>query len=137
MFVRKKLNSSGSISVQIIKKINRSNKVLKTVGSSSVPEEVEALYQKALYELPRLYGATLFDMVDEEPKISELTNDDIRVIGPELVFGKIFDHIGFNQIKDQLFRDLSISRITHPGSKLNLAEYLRDNNREEISVDRI
>lgn len=137
MFVRKKLNRSGSISIQIIKKINRSNRVLKTVGSSSVPEEVEALYQKALYELPRLYGATLFDLVDEEPKISELTNDNIRVIGPELVFGKIFDHIGFNQIKDQLFKDLSISRITHPGSKLNLSEYLRDNNREEISVDRI
>lgn len=137
MFVRKKQNRSGSISVQIIKKINRSNKVLKTIGSSSVPEEVETLYQKALYELPRLYGATLFDMIDEEPKISELTNDNIRVIGPELVFGKIFDHIGFNQIKDQLFKDLSISRITHPGSKLNLSEYLRNNNREEISVDRI
>jgi transposase len=136
MFVRKKKNRSGSISVQIIKKISGSNKVLKTIGSSSDPHEVDRLYQKALYELPRLYGATLFDKV-EEPKISDLSNDNIRIIGPELIFGRIFNHIGFNQINDQLFKDLSISRITHPGSKLKLSEYLRENNREEVSVDRI
>lgn len=136
MFVRKKKNRSGSISVQIIKKINRINKVLKTIGSTSDLQEVERLYQKALYEMPRLYGATLFDII-EEPKISELNNDNIRVIGPELIFGKIFNHIGFNQIDDQLFKDLSISRITHPGSKLNLSEYLRENNRKDVSVDKI
>lgn len=136
MFVRKKRNKSGSTSIQILKKINRSNKVLKTIGSSSEPEEIEFLYQKALYELPRLYGATLFDPVIE-PKVSELNNDDIRIIGPELVFGRIFNHIGFSQIGDQLFKDLCISRITHPGSKLKLSEYLRENNREEVSSDRI
>jgi transposase len=136
MFVRKKKNSSGSTSIQIIKKINRVNKVLKTVGSSSEPGEIERLYQKALYELPRLYGATLFDKI-EQPNIAELSNDNIRVVGPELVFGKIFNHIGFNNIKDELFKDLSISRITHPGSKLKLSEYLRENNRKEVSADRI
>lgn len=136
MFVRKKKNSSGSTSIQILKKIKGKNKLLKTIGSSSEPEEIEFLYQKALYELSRLYGVTLFDPV-VEPKISELNNDDIRIAGPELVFGRIFDHIGFTQINDQLFKDLCISRITHPGSKLKLSEYLRENNREEISADRI
>lgn len=136
MFIRKKKNSSGSSSIQIIKKINRVNKVLKTIGCSSEPEEIERLYQKALYELPRLYGATLFDK-EEQPEISELNNDHIRVVGPELVFGRIFNHIGFSKIQDQLFKDLSISRITHPGSKLNLSEYLRENNSKEVSADRI
>jgi len=136
MFVRKKKNKSGSISIQIIQKVHRSNKVLKTIGSSSDPTEVERLYQQALYEMPRLYGATLFDQ-PQDTSIYELSNDNIRIVGPELVFGRIFNHIGFNQIKDQLFKDLSISRITHPGSKLNLSEYLRENNREEITVDRI
>jgi len=83
MFVRKKKNRSGSISVQIIKKISSSNKVLKTIGSSSNPQEIDRLFQKALYELPRLYGATLFDKV-EEPKISDLSYDNIRIIGPNL-----------------------------------------------------
>lgn len=136
MFVRKKKNKSGSVSIQIIKKIDRINKVIKTIGSSSDPAEIDQLYYKALYEMPRLYGATLFDP-PVEPKISELTNDNIRVTGPGLVFSKIFNHIGFNDIKDDLFRELCISRITHPGSKLNLSLYLQENNKEDVSVDRI
>ena len=136
MFVRKKKNKSGTVSIQIIKKINRVNKVIKTIGSSSDPDEIELLYQKALHEMPRLYGNTLFDD-PEEPRVTEITNDNVRVIGPELVFNKIFDYIGFNAIKDELFRDLCISRITHPGSKLNLSVYLQENNKSGISVDRI
>ena len=136
MFIRKKKNRSGTVSVQIIKKIDRINKVIKTIGSSSDPAEIDLLYHKALYEMPRLYGATLYDP-PSEPKISELTNDNIRVIGPELVFNRIFNHIGFNAIKDDLFKDLCISRITHPGSKLNLSLYLQENNKADVSVDRI
>jgi hypothetical protein len=136
MFVRKKKNRSGSVSVQIIKKINRKNKVIKTIGSSKDPDEINRLFQKGLYELPRLFGATLFDDI-REPDISQLCNDNIRVVGPELVFGKIFDHIRFSAINDRLFRDLCLSRITHPGSKLQLSKYLRENNREEITEDRI
>lgn len=136
MFVRKKKNQSGSVSVQIIKKINRTNKVIKTIGSSSDPQEIERLFQKGLYELPRLYGSTLFDDINE-PEIGQLSNDNIRVVGPELVFGRIFHHIGFSVINDSLFKDLCISRITHPGSKLQLSKYLLENNRESISEDRI
>jgi transposase len=136
MFVRKKKNSSGSISIQIIKKINGINKVIRTVGSSSNSDEINRLYQKGLYDLPRLYGATLFDHL-QEPELSQLSNDNIRIIGPELIFGKIFHHIGFSAISDSIFRDLCISRITHAGSKLQLSRYLLENNREDISEDRI
>lgn len=136
MFVRKKKNRSGSISIQIIKKINGINKVIKTIGCSKDTDEINRLFQIGLYELPRLYGATLFDNISE-PQIIQLSNDNIRVIGPELIFGKIFDYIGFSVISDSLFRDLCISRITHPGSKLQLSKYLRENNRQEISEDRI
>ncbi len=51
-----------------------------------------------------------------------------------LSFGRIFDRIGYNQIPEPLFRDLVISRITHPGSKLKLVEYLQENKGQEISV---
>lgn len=136
MFVRKKKNQSGSTSIQIIKKINRTNKVIKTIGSSNDPDEINRLFQQGLYELPRLFGSTLFDDINA-PEIDQLSNDSIRVVGPELVFGKIFHHIGFSIIKDSLFKDLCISRITHPGSKLQLSKYLHENNRESISEDRI
>ncbi len=136
MFVRKKKNKSGSVSIQIIKKIGRTNRVIKTIGSSKDSKEIERLFKKGLYELPRLYGATLFDS-NHEPELKDLCNDNIRVVGPELVFRKIFNHIGFSTINDSLFMDLCISRITHPGSKLQLSKYLQENNRVEISVDRI
>ena len=136
MFVRRKKNRSGSVSIQIIKKINRVNKVIKSIGSSKDPDEIDRLYHKGLYELPRLFGATLFDHI-HEPDISELSNDNIRVVGPELVFGKIFHHIGFSVLNDPMFKDLSISRITHPGSKLQLSKYFRENNKKDISEDRI
>lgn len=133
MFVRKKKNKSGSTSIQIIKKINRSNKVLKTIGSSSNPQEIERLYQEALYEMPRLHGATLFDK-SQEPKVSELSNDSIRIVGPELIFGRIYNYIGYDALKEPLLKDLVISRITHPGSKLKLSNYLNETGRQEITV---
>jgi hypothetical protein len=107
MFIRKTKNQSGSVSVQIIKKINRINKVIKTIGSSKDPDEIERLFQKGLYELPRLLGATLFDDI-QEPDIGELSNDNIRVVDPELVFGKIFDHVGFSAIIGSIKNDCFI-----------------------------
>ena len=112
--------------------------MIKTLGTSGDEEEIDRLYKQAQEAIPRLFNQiTLFHDPLALPRVDEVGNDDIRVVGPELVFGRIFDHIGFNRIPDQLFRDLVISRITHPGSKLQLSEYLRENNRQEISADNI
>ena len=138
MFIRKKRNRSGNLSIQIIQKQHGKYVVIKTLGTSGDEEEIDRLYKQAQEAIPRLFNQiTLFDDPVSLPRVDEVGNDDVRVVGPELVFGRIFDHIGFNQIPDQLFRDLVISRITHPGSKLQLAEYLRENNREEVSADNI
>jgi hypothetical protein len=48
MFVRKKRDPSGVVSVQVIDKSKGCYKVLKTIGSSSVPEEVERLCREAI-----------------------------------------------------------------------------------------
>ena len=47
-----------------------------------------------------------------------LHNSSIQTVDPELVFGKIFDFIGFNKIGEDLFRHLVISRRAFPQSKL-------------------
>ncbi|MDY0285674.1 MAG: IS1634 family transposase [Bacteroidales bacterium] len=133
MFVRKKRNKSGTISVQIIQKINRSNKVIKTIGSSSNRDEVEKMYHQALYEMPRLYGATLFDSPSSSD-ISELCNDSVRICGPDIIFTQIYNHIGYGDICEPLLKDLVISRITRPGSKLNLAKYLNETGKQDVSV---
>ncbi len=138
MFVRKKKNRSGSVSIQIIQKQQGKYTVIKTLGSSNEEEEIDRLYKLAQEAVPRLFNQiTLFDAPFDLPSVDERSNDDIRIIGPELVFGRIFDHVGYNKIPDQLFKDLVISRITHPGSKLQLSNYLSKNNRKEISVDNI
>jgi hypothetical protein len=62
MFIRKKKNKSGSISIQIIQKQQGSYKVIKTIGSSKDKKEVERLYKDAQEILPRLFNQlTLFD----------------------------------------------------------------------------
>ena len=93
--MRKKKNRSGSISVQIIDKFYGKYRVLKTVGSASNEGEIGRLYLEALEEVPRMFhqlSISLFDQkeVPQSHSIEDLSNDDIRVIGPELVFGRIF-----------------------------------------------
>ena len=59
-----------------------------------------------------------------ESFLSTLSNSQIRTIGPELVFGSLYDLIGFNKIQEQMFRHLVIARLTYPGSKLKTIDYL-------------
>ena len=138
MFVRKKKNISGSTSIQIIQKQKGKYKVVKTLGSSFDEKEIEKIYRQAQEAIPNLFDQlTLFQESITPLNLSELNNDSIRIIGPELIFGKIFNYVGFNKIKDGLFKDLVVSRITHPGSKLQLSEYLQENDNKCISADAI
>lgn len=128
MFIRQKSNKSGSFSIQILIKENGRNKLLKTIGSSSDPKELMILNEKAKQEVDRLKGqVSLFVFekdVQIESFISELCNSQIRTIGPELIFGKVYDHIGYNKVNNDLFRHLVIARLAFPLSKLKTIEYL-------------
>ena len=46
MFVRKKKNPSGVVSIQVIDKSRGKYRVVQTIGSSKDPGEVSALYSK-------------------------------------------------------------------------------------------
>lgn len=133
MFVRQKINRSGSVSVQIVQKIGRINRVIRTIGCSKDPLEIEKLQSQAEYEKERIYGPTLFDARPVED-LKNVTNDCIRVIGPDIVFGVLYSRIGFDIIGEPLLKALAISRLTHPGSKLKLSEYLNVTGRDNISV---
>ena len=140
MFIRKKLNASGSTTVQVLYKFRGKNHIIRTIGTSKEPDEIEKFYQKAQETVPTLFDQLLLFSEPKSAKaqlVSEIGNDDIRICGPYEVFGRIFDSLNFNQITDSLFRDLVISRITHPGSKLRLKEFLEKTGRQSISVDSI
>lgn len=130
MFVRKKRNKSGSVSVQIVDKSD-GYRVVKTVGSSKNPDQINFFVRKAQYAI-RTYGgkqSELFSFKTPEEAIvrrflDELSNEQIRVIGPELVFGTLFDRLGFGSIPEPLFRHIVIARLAHPVSKVKTVDYL-------------
>lgn len=127
MFLRKKPNASGSISVQIISKANSSYKVIKTIGSGSSEQEIQKLWLLGEQNLERLNiqsNSSSSEKTFSETKSPDFKNATTRTIGPELIFGKLYDFIGFNEIKETLFRHLVISRITYPLSKLKAIEYV-------------
>jgi transposase len=142
MFVRKKRNKSGSISIQIVDKSRGKYRVIKTVGSSIEPEKVEYLWRKAHHLLPDLVGQTTINLLDDEDStiLNFLQKEEsikVRVIGPERILRTLFDSIGFNDIKDELFRHLVITRLVYPGSKLKTIDYLKRYNGMDIDISKI
>jgi transposase len=128
MFIRRLLNRSGSTSIQIINKSRGRYKVHKTIGCATTQQEIEKLIFLAKQELEKLTGQPgLFISEGDtavEQTFSSINNTDIRTVGPELVFGKIYNGIGFNQVGEELFRHLVIARLAFPLSKLKTIEYL-------------
>ena len=126
MFVRKKKNSSGVISVQVIDKSSGHYRLLKTIGSSSDQKEVERLFDEGKQWIKQETGALELDFTNYKHHTQLVLQglEEISVHGPELLLGKLFDQIGFNEIKDTLFRKLVLARLCYPASKLKTTDYL-------------
>lgn len=141
MFVRKKKNKSGKICIQIIDKSSGKYKVVKTIGSYTDSNTVEELYQKAKQEIQTIPGQLQFNFeVYQEKELVDLffnSVDELKLLGPELLLGKIFDQIGFNKLEDELFRHLVITRLVYPVSKLKTVDYLHKYKGISISIDKV
>lgn len=126
MFVRKKKNKSGSTSVQVIDKSSGRYKVVKSLGSSSQPHRISELVTQARQWISRHGGQNQFDFDDEAQVFSSFVDgiQQLRVVGTELLLGKIFDQIGFDHIDDELFKKLVLARLSFPASKRKTAELL-------------
>lgn len=126
MFVREKVNKSGVISVQVIAKINGKSKLIKTIGSSSDINIVKDLVKKGQEFIRTFGGQGIFDFSDDSSIIKSVFQGIVShtEIGTELLLGKIFDDIGFRVINDSIFRQLVLSRLTFPVSKLKTSDYL-------------
>lgn len=125
LFVRKKPNKSGVISVQVIAKVNGKSKLIKTIGSSKDEKVIEELVYQGKKYISTFGGQSLLDFSDESSLIKSVFQqiDSHTEVGTELLLGKIFDDIGFTIIDDGLFRQLVLSRLTYPSSKLRTSDY--------------
>jgi len=141
MFVRKKRNKSGSTSVQIISKEGGYYKVVQTVGSSRDVHEIERLVLQGKHTLhasapeqPWLFPVQSREELAVEEFVASLRSAQIRTVGPELIFGALFDRVGFAAIKDELFRHITIARLVYPVSKLKTIDYLYRYQGRSVSV---
>ena len=141
MFLRKKKNKSGSVSIQIISKSRGKYNVVKTIGSGKTEQEIQKLYYLGKQELerlslqPKLFVSETDTVVDSI--FDALSNASIRVVGPELIFGKIYNRIGYNEIEEDLFRHLVISKLAFPLSKLKTIDYLYRYQGVSLNIDTI
>ncbi|MES1226803.1 MAG: IS1634 family transposase, partial [Bacteroidota bacterium] len=129
MFVRQKKNKSGIISVQIIDKSSGLYKVKKTIGSSNDVEVISQLVKEAELYIKHLIGQIQLDFIlgDDQRYYNSIYESiqQVQLLGPELVLGKIFHEIGFDNIGEELFRNLVIARLIYPVSKLKTIDYLQ------------
>jgi transposase len=139
MFLRQKVNSSGVVSVQVLQKQNGKNKLLRTIGSSKDALAISRLVEEGKSWIKRQQKQVDLDF-DQQDKLLEVFIDSIegvKIAGIELLVGKIFDEIGFNTVKDELFRKLVLARVCYPVSKLKTTEYLRRYEGYETDEDKI
>lgn len=128
MFLRNVKNRSGSCSVQIIEKRRGKYKVIKTIGSSKNDQELQKLWLLGKQEILRLSQQPALFIYENDDLVehmfASLQNASIRTVGPEIIFGKIYDSIGFGSVDEPLFRHLVIARLAFPLSKLKTIDYL-------------
>jgi transposase len=142
MFVRQKRNKSGRISVQVIDK-SAGYRVVKTIGVARDPDEIARLEELGKAFIARQNGQYSLFPEDEHDNavvldfVRTLRNASIRTMGPELVFGRLFDEIGFDAIPEPLFRDIVVARLVYPTSKLKTVDYLYRYQGKTVSPDSI
>ena len=144
MFVRQKKNKSGSMSVIVVRKEKGRYKLVKTMGSSSDPQEIESLSRQGKEWIRRQTGMS--DMfADAEGRSREkgeverffASIENVLVNGDSLIIERIFDSIGFAEIKDDVFKKLVIARLSFPSSKAATVEYLKNHFDEDVDLSKI
>ena len=144
MFIRKKLNKSGTVSVFVLSTTkSRKQRLVKSFGSAHPNDTaaMEKLMQQASSFIQEMEGPSLPHIYEEEDVIdgfvSSLNNTQVQVAGPELVFGTLYDRIGYGAIRNRMFRNIVICRLFNPGSKLKTVDYMERYLHVTYSVDQI
>lgn len=141
MFVNRSKNKSGTVSVRVLQKRGRNNVLVKSFGSSRDENEIERMVEQATIFIQQQTG-TYYHLFNPPPEqdiddfVDELSNSQISVEGPEAIFGKLFDYVGYGEIGG-LFRPLVLSRTVAPGSKLKTVDYLWRYNGVSYDINKV
>ncbi|MBU1088948.1 IS1634 family transposase [Patescibacteria group bacterium] len=148
MFVRQRRNKSGSVSIQIILKKSGLYRVVKHIGTAQ-PNSIELEYLLTYAEELKIRletgGQLTLDGFLTKRKEAELAGFASRFVIPNVykvgffeVFGLVYDELGFASIiPSPLFKDLVITRIAKPTSKLSTQRWLKKYAGSQIKKDSI
>jgi len=144
MFVRKKKNPSGIISVQIIDKSNGRYRVVKTIGSSSDTKILDELFLLGKKWISNHLGEQdLFEQAAKEADEKQVVDfllskvENILINGTQLILDKVFKSIGFNELNDDILKHLVIARLSQPLSKSATVDYLKSHFDEDVQLHKI
>lgn len=131
MFYRRKPNKSGSFSVQILDKRDGRNRLIRSLGSSMVEDELRKMERQASDFIARYGGQGVLDFDGASPISSQEEADmffnrivDVRHDAPRIILSRVYDGVGFNAVGDETLRSLAIARVCEPQSKVATVGYL-------------
>lgn len=144
MFIRRKKNPSGLISVQIIDKSSGRYRVLKTIGSSSDENIIiDFITQGNIWIKDHLGLSDLFEEQVKEKEELAITEhlltkiDNILINGTHLLLENVYKSIGFDKINDDILKFLVIARLSNPLSKSSTVDYLKSYYSKDLKLHKI
>lgn len=126
MFVRKLKSKNNKVYIQVVDKSTGKYRVVKSFGGATSKSEEGLLVSKAESWISKQTGLSEFDFSGMDSTLVSLVDSisSLKRVGYSFLLGRIFNEIGFDRVKDDLFRELVFGRIAFPTSKLKTREYL-------------
>jgi transposase len=144
MFVRKKKNKSGTTSVEVIAKQEGKSRYITTIGVSSNDAELEELCKKGQAWirkqnlLPDMFDTCALEKTERESAEHFFDNvENILLNGTQLILNQVYRLTGFDQIDDEILKDLVVARICQPQSKAATVDYLKSHFDQEVDLNKI
>ena len=115
MFIRRRRNKSGTVSVVVVDKSSGKFRELKTIGVSSDPHEIQELERRARAWMDEHTGQLALDF-DESDKVVMSAREAFSHIDrtlyntTQVILNGIYDSVGFGATGDDIPRHLDISR---------------------------
>lgn len=148
-YVRKVRTASGAVAVQVVTKRCGRREILAHVGSAHTDAELGILLEKARAVILGDQGQLPFEVPARAESVSDVADGSAATlfgpapkstglpVGPgrtvgtssRLLYeaiGTVYDGLGFSTLGDEVFRDLVITRIVEPTSKLDSLRVLAD-----------
>lgn len=103
MFVRKKKNKSGLVSIQVIDKSTGSYRVIKTIGCSKDTEQINQFYTQGKIYVKTYQGQQTLTFQDKDfTKTVKNSITGINIKGIHLLLGSIYAETGFDAVNSEL-----------------------------------